>query len=141
MESDRLRHRANFPAHLFQVQVPQIASVVIDRAGGWPVDSEREPEQGALAGAGLAGNRDEFAGTGVNRDIVENQRAVGIVAEGNAVEQDFAAQVFNRLSFDHGFRNCGEQRAHLIERRQHGGNGAEGLAEPGDGGLENDEDV
>ena len=76
----------------------------------------------------------------MNRDVVENQRAVGIVAEGNAVEQNFTAQVFNRLSLRHGFRNGGEKRAHLLERRPHGGNGAEGLAEPGDGGLENDKD-
>ena len=63
MESNGLRHRADFPAHLFQVQVLQVASVVIHRAGGRPVDTEREPEQGAFARAGLAGDRDEFAGT------------------------------------------------------------------------------
>ena len=86
MKSDRLRHRADFPSHLFQVQVPQIASVVVHGAGGWPVDSEREAEQGALARTGLARNRHEFAGTGVNRDIVQNQGTFGIVAKGNVVE-------------------------------------------------------
>ena len=84
-----------------------------------------------LPGAGLAGNRDKFPGTGVNGDIVENQRTVRVVAEGDAIEQNVAAQMFDRLPFDFRFRNCGEQRAHLIERRQHGGNGAAGFAEPG----------
>ena len=140
MQPHRLRNRADLAAQLLQVQVPQIASVVIDCAGGWRVDAKRKPEQGALAGAGLPGNGDEFAGTGPDRDIVEYQRAVGIVAEGNTVEQDLAAQTFNRLSPGRGLGNRGQQRTHLVKRRHHGGNGAERLAEPGDRVLESDED-
>ena len=140
MQSDRLRHGTDFPAHLFQVQVPQITSVVIHRASGGPVDSKREPEQGALAGAGLARDRDKLAGPDVNRYIVENQRTVRLVSERNAVEQNFAAQSVDRFSLDVSFRNRGEQRAHLLECRQHGGNGAERLAEPGNCRLECNED-
>ena len=93
MEPDRLRDGADLPSHLFQVQMSQVAPVVIDSAGGRAVDSEREPEQGALAGAGFAGDRDELAGARPNRDVVEDQRAVRVVAEGNAVEQDLPAQI------------------------------------------------
>ena len=105
MESDRLRYGADSPAQLFQVQMPEIASVVIDRAGGRPLDSEREPEERALAGAGLAGDRDELAGTGANRDVVEDQGTLGLVAERDMVEQDIAAEKFDRFALGLGFRN------------------------------------
>ena len=44
------------------------------------------------------------------------------------------------LAFDLGLGNRGEERAHLVERRKHGGDRAEGLAEPGNGVLDGHED-
>ena len=140
MESNGLRHNADPAAHLFQVQVPQVTSVVVHGAGRGPVESKRQPEEGALASAGLARDRDEFPGAGTNRDVVEDQRAVGVVPVGNAVEENVAAQILDRRSFDFGLGNRSQERAHLVERREHGGDRAKGLAESGDGGLEGDED-
>ena len=140
MKPHGLRHRTDLAAQLAQVQVAQVAPVVIHRTRTRAIDAERQAKQGALAGPGLAGDRDEFPGLCVNRDIIENQRAIGIVAKRDAVKQQVPAQVFHRLAFGLGFGNGAKQRAHLLEGRYHGSDHAEGIAEACDRALESDED-
>lgn len=68
-----LRHRADLASHLLDVEVLRIAPVVVHRSVRGPVQAEHEPEQRALAGPRLAGDGDEPAGTGMNRDVVQDQ--------------------------------------------------------------------
>ena len=67
----------------------------------------------------------------MNRDVVEDQRAVRVVAETHAVEQDIAVEVLDGLSFGVRLDGLGEERPDLLERRHDGSDGSERRPEAG----------
>ena len=129
VEPHHLRHHADMPAHIPEIQVLKVAVVEIDRSARRPLQPEREPEERALARPGLAGDRDELARTDLERHVIENQRPVGIVAERDVVEDDIAAQHLHRLSFGPRLGSLRQQGPNLIECGHDTGQHADRLTE------------
>ena len=92
MKPHSLRHDADLPAHLLEVELLKVPAVVVDRTAGRLFQPEREPQQGALPGPGRAGDGDELTRAGRDRYLVEDQRPVRFAAEGDPVEHDLAPQ-------------------------------------------------
>ena len=99
----------------------KVAAVEVDRAAGGPLESEHEPQQGALPGPGLADDSHELPLPGPQRHSVEDQRPVRVVAEGDLVDDDLAVQFLHELPFGPCLGGLDQQRPDLIPRRHHGG--------------------
>ena len=132
MEPHILRHRTDLAPYLLDVEVLQIASVIVHRSGRRPVQAEREPEQRALAGA-------RPAGTCMNRDLVQDQRPVGVVTEALVVEPNIAAKVLDEISTGVPLQGFGKEGLDLPQCRHDRGDPPERCPRASDRRLEDHE--
>ena len=109
-----LHHHADPAAHLAGIEARQVTPVVVDGARQRLLQPEREPEQGALAGARFPHDGHELAGAGVDRDVLEDRGAVLDVAEVYVFDADVAAQLRRRFAFGDGSRHRLQDGSHLL---------------------------
>ena len=92
-----LRHHRNVAAQAVLADSGDVLPVDADFAAVQVVEAQEGVDQGRFARAAASDQADFFAGTDVEREIVQDVRlfhVVLVVAEANAVEGDFAARDF-----------------------------------------------
>ena len=67
--------------------------VVVDGAGGRGLEAQQQPDDGGLARPRRPDEGDEFAGVDVEGNVVQDQRPLRLVAEGNVAHLHVAAEV------------------------------------------------
>ena len=128
-----LDHHADLLPHGAPVDALEIATVVVHHAGRGFLEAQEDAQHRALAGARTADQRHELAGSNVDGDVAQHQRAVLGVAEAHVVQAHLAAQL-GRGCFPGGAPGRSlEDRRDLLAGRHDGGHVRHGAAERGDG--------
>src|SRR6185369_9937204 len=104
-----LQDDADLAADGLEGETGDVLSIEVDGARGRFFEAEDQPEAGGLPRSRGTDQGDEFAGAGTDGDVVENESALIVIAEGNVADLDLAGQLarlgLGAVHLGHGFEN------------------------------------